>query len=73
MQKIELDDLIEVLTKLKFEIQLSLKEQTLREWMEDMSEEENYDTCFRIRNREVRCLSPGDSVVGSLAQNNKTP
>lgn len=58
-----MDDLIEVLTKLKFEIQLSLKEQTLREWMEDMAEEENYDTCFRIRNREDdKCVVYNPSV-----------
>ncbi len=56
--KKELDDLIEVLTKLEFKIQLSLKEQTLREWMEELAEEENYDTCFRIRNREDdRCVA----------------
>lgn len=39
--KNELEDLIEVLTKLEFEIQLSLKEQTLKEWMEELAEEEN--------------------------------
>lgn len=61
--KNELEDLIEVLTKLEFEIQLSLKEQTLREWMEELAEEENYDTCFRIRNRaDDRCIAYNPSV-----------
>lgn len=61
--KTELMDLIEVLTKLKFEIQLSLKEQTLGEWMEECAEEENYDTCFRIRNRaDERCVAYNPSI-----------
>lgn len=61
--KNELEDLIEVLTKLEFEIQLSLKEQTLREWMEEVAKEENYDTCFRIRNREDdKCVAHNPSV-----------
>ena len=41
--KNELEDLIEVLTKLEFQIQLSLKEQTLKEWMEELAKEENYE------------------------------
>lgn len=61
--KNELEDLIEVLTKLEFGIQLSLKEQTLKEWMEELAEEENYDTCFRIRNRkDDRCVAYNPSV-----------
>lgn len=61
--KNELEDLIEVLTKLEFQIQLSLKEQTLKEWMEELAEEENYDTCFRIRNRkDDRCVAYNPSV-----------
>lgn len=61
--KNELEDLIEVLKKLEFKIQLSLKEQTLREWMEELSKEENYDTCFRIRNREDdKCVAYNPSV-----------
>lgn len=61
--KTELNDLIEVLTKLKFEIQFPLKEQTLGEWMEEFAEEENYDTCFRIRNRaDDRCVAYNPSI-----------
>lgn len=61
--KSELEDLIEVLTKLGFEIQFSLKEQTLKEWMEEFGAEENYDTCFRIRNRkDDRCVAYNPSV-----------
>lgn len=61
--KNELEDLIEVLTKLEFQIQLSLKEQTLKEWMEELAKEENYDTCFRIRNRkDDRCVAYNPSV-----------
>lgn len=56
--KNELDELIEVLTKLEFRIQLSLKDQTLGEWMEEMAGEDGYDTCFRIRNRaDDRCVA----------------
>lgn len=59
----ELNDLIEVLTNTGFEIQLSLKEQTLGEWMEEAAGEDNYDTCFRIRNRaEDRCVAYNPSV-----------
>ncbi len=59
----ELEDLIDVLEKLGFEIQLSLKEQTLRDWMEELAEEKNYDTCFRIRNREDdKCVAYNPSV-----------
>lgn len=61
--KKELEELKEVLTKLEFEIQLSLKEQTLGEWMEELAAEDNYDTCFRIRNREQdRCIACHPSV-----------
>lgn len=61
--KNELDDLIEVLTKLEFKIQLTLKEQTIREWMEELAEKENYDTCFRIRNRaDDRCVAYNPSI-----------
>lgn len=61
--KNELEDLIEVLTKLKFEIQLSLEYDNLRKWMEDIGKDDNYDTCFRIRNREDdRCVAYNPSV-----------
>ncbi len=38
--KSEFDDLIEVLTKLDFEIQFTLEECTLKEWMKKRAEEE---------------------------------
>lgn len=61
--KNELEDLIEVLTKLKFEIQPSLEYDNLRKWMEDIGKDDNYDTCFRIRNREDdRCVAYNPSV-----------
>ena len=61
--KNELDDLAEVLTKLGFEIQLSFEEQTLREWMEKAAKENQYDTCFRIRNRErEKCVAYNPSI-----------
>lgn len=61
--KNELDDLIEVLTKLEFEIQLSFEYDNLRKWMEDIGKDDNYDTCFRIRNREDdRCVAYNPSV-----------
>lgn len=49
--KTELADLIEVLEKLGFEIQLVPEPMTLKQWMEEVSAETNYDTCFRVRNR----------------------
>ena len=61
--KDELDDLIEVLTKLEFEIQLSLKYDNLKLWMEDIGKDDNYDTCFRIRNREDdKCVAYNPSI-----------
>lgn len=61
--KSEFDDLIEVLTKLDFEIQFTLEECTLKEWMKQCAEEENYDTCFRIRNRENdKCVAYNPSI-----------
>ena len=61
--KKELDDLIEVLTKLGFEIQFSLEYDDLRSWMENIGREDDYDTCFRIRNREDdRCVAYNPSI-----------
>ncbi len=61
--KRELDDLAYVLEKTNFEIEFSLQEQTLREWMEEAAAEEGYDTCFRIRNRaDGRCVAYNPSV-----------
>jgi len=59
----ELNDLIEVLTKLEFRIQLAFEEQTLAEWMEEAAAEDDYDTCFRIRNRaDDRCVAYNPSI-----------
>lgn len=61
--KKELNDLIEVLTKLEFRIQLTFEEQTLAGWMEEAAAEDNYDTCFRIRNRaDDRCVTYNPSI-----------
>lgn len=61
--KDELNDLIEVLTKLGFEIQLSLKYDNLKLWMEDIGKDDNYDTCFRIRNRkDDKCVAYNPSI-----------
>lgn len=61
--KKELDDLAAVLTKFAFQIQLSFEEQTLEEWMEEVAKEDDYDTCFRIRNRaDDRCVAYNPSI-----------
>ena len=61
--KNELGDLIEVLTKIGFEIQLSLEYDNLKNWMEDIGRDDNYDTCFRIRNREDdKCVAYNPSI-----------
>lgn len=61
--KAELEELIGVLEKAEFEIQFSLEEQTLRQWMEEAAREDGYDTCFRIRNRDDdRCVAYNPSV-----------
>ena len=63
--KNELNDLIDVLTRCDFEIQLALEysPDELKRWMEDIGRDYNYDTCFRIRNREDdKCVAHNPSV-----------
>lgn len=63
--KEELNDLIDVLTKNHFKIQLALEysPNELKRWMEDIGVEEDYDTCFRIRNRENdKCIAHNPSI-----------
>ena len=59
----ELIDLIDVLERNNFEIQIPLDEDGLRAWMLRIGEEDKYDTCFRIRNRvDDRCIAYNPSV-----------
>lgn len=63
--KSELDKLIEVLVRNHFKIQLSTQfnPNELEKWMEYIGKEDNFDTCFRIRNREDdRCVAYNPSV-----------
>lgn len=61
--KEELEELAEILTETDFEIQFTFKEQTLKEWMEEIAEDDNYDTCFRIRNRQDdKCVTYNPSI-----------
>lgn len=61
--KEELDILVEVLEKYNFSIQFTLFDETLRQWMNRMAGEDNYDTCFRIRNREDdKCVAINSSL-----------
>lgn len=59
----ELHDLIRVLEKHKFKIELNLFQEGLSEWMCRAAAEDKYDTCFRIRNREDdRCVAWNPSI-----------
>ena len=59
----ELNVLIEVLEKYNFFIQFTCINETLREWMNRTALENNYDTCFRIRNRENdKCVAYNPSL-----------
>lgn len=63
--KQELNDLIDVLIRNHFEIQLAIEynPNELKRWMEDIGNDYNYDVCFRIRNREDdRCVAFNPSV-----------
>lgn len=63
--KNELNDLIDVLERNDFRIQLAIKYKPneLKRWMEDIGDEYNYDTCFRVRNRDDdRCVAYNPSV-----------
>ena len=59
----QLNDLISVLIERQFEIQPPIIEETLADWMRDVAKEEEYDTCFRLRNREDdRCVAYNPSI-----------
>lgn len=63
--KNELNDLIDVLTRCDFKIQLALEysPDELKCWMEDIGRDYNYDTCFRVRNREDdKCVAYNSSI-----------
>lgn len=59
----ELHDLIKVLEKHKFEVELNLFQESLSEWMCRVAAEDKYDTCFRIRNSiDDRCVAWNPSI-----------
>lgn len=59
----ELKDLIEILQKHGFKIELNLFDENLSIWMFRVAQEDKYDTCFRIRNRENdKCVAWNPSI-----------
>lgn len=60
--KNEFDDLKEVLNKYNFNIEFKLFEETLTEWMNRLSKEDNYNTCFRIGNYENKVVAYNPSI-----------
>ena len=60
--KNEFDDLNEVLNKYSFNIEFKLFEETLTEWMNRLSKEDNYNTCFRIGNYENKVVAYNPSI-----------
>lgn len=59
----ELNELIRVLEKYKFIIELNLFSESLGEWMRRAAESDKYDTCFRIKNRENgKCVAWNPSI-----------
>ncbi len=59
----ELKGLIKVLEENHFEIQVNLFDEQLSEWMMRVAEEDNYNTCFRIRNRDNdKCVAWNPSI-----------
>lgn len=59
----QLNSVITVLEKRNFVIQFKLFDETLRDWMMRTAKEDNYDTCFRIRNREDdKCVAYNPSI-----------
>lgn len=59
----ELNDLIRILEKYKFIIELNLFSESLGEWMRRAGESDKYDTCFRIKNRENgKCVAWNPSI-----------
>ncbi len=59
----ELNDFICILEKYKFTIELNLFSESLDEWMRRAGESDNYDTCFRIKNRKNdKCVAWNPSI-----------
>lgn len=59
----ELNDFIGILEKYKFTIELDLFSESLGEWMRRAGESDNYDTCFRIKNRKNdKCVAWNPSI-----------
>lgn len=59
----ELNELIRILEKYKFIIELNLFSESLGEWMRRAAESDKYDTCFRIKNRENgKCVAWNPSI-----------
>lgn len=59
----ELNELIRILEKHKFEIELNLFSESLGEWMKRAGETDKYNTCFRIKNRENdKCVAWNPSI-----------
>ena len=61
----ELSDLIDILMKHNFCVQLSFEfsPEQIDLWIKDIAKEDGYDLCFRIRNRENnKCVAYNPSV-----------
>lgn len=59
----ELNDLIGVLEKFEFAVQFNLFSEDLGEWMRRTAQSDQYDTCYRIRNRENdKCVAWNPSI-----------
>lgn len=59
----ELNNLINVIDKKNFTIEFDLFNEKIREWMLRVAKEDNFNTCFRIRNREDgKCVAYNPSI-----------
>lgn len=59
----ELNDFICILEKHRFTIELNLFSESLGEWMRRAGKSDNYDTCFRIKNRKNdKCVAWNPSI-----------
>lgn len=59
----ELNDCICILEKYRFTIELNLFSESLGEWMRRAGKSDNYDTCFRIKNRKNdKCVAWNPSI-----------
>lgn len=50
--KEELNDLISALNQFGFQVELDLFKETLSKWMNRLARDDDYDCCFRVRNRD---------------------